>query len=223
MISAAQLAEELDESAAGHRLLDHPFYRAWSCGELTLDDLRHYSAQYWHQVDNFPRYLSTLKESLDGPAADIVEANLRDEVDDDHTGLWLRFAEAVGADAEEVRSGTAEPQTAECVDAFREGVARSASFGLGMIYAYESQTPDVAKTKIARLKERYGIEGPGVDYFALHGELDVEHSAELVDALAQTVTDEADVAEARVGAAAGAAAIWRLLDGVERRRQEAKV
>ena len=46
------------------RILEHPFYKAWAAGTLTLEDLSHYSAQYWRQVESFPAYLDHLAERL---------------------------------------------------------------------------------------------------------------------------------------------------------------
>jgi pyrroloquinoline-quinone synthase len=220
MISATRIAERLERATSHKRLLEHPFYQAWAAGELTVEDLRHYSTQYWRQVENFPSYLRALAERLPEGAREIVESNLRDEVEDDHAGLWLRFAAAVRAQETVVRSSSVLPETQECIEAFHGSESRSAHFALGMIYGYESQTPGVAETKITGLKEHYGIEGPGVDYFKLHGELDVEHTAELAEAISLVTDDESALAEAEAGAAAGAEAIWRLLDGVERIRQE---
>lgn len=218
-LAATEIARRLDTATAPTRLLDHPFYKAWAAGSLTTEDLRSYSKQYFRQVDAFPGYLETLEGKLQGRPRAIVSANRKDEVEDDHAGLWLSFAAAVGAEEAEVRSAEAHPETAECVTSFSKKIAeRSPAFGLGMIYGYESQTPGVASTKIAGLRDHYGIDGPGVEYFALHGELDVAHTAELADALGEVVTDEASLAEAEAGAAAGAAAIYRLLDGVARER-----
>jgi pyrroloquinoline-quinone synthase len=208
----------LDRATAHRRILEHPFYKAWAAGELSLDDLRHYSGQYWRQVENFPTYLSSLADRLPEGPATIVKDNLRDELEDDHAGLWLRFAAALEASAEELRSSTPAPETEGCVDAFLAAESRSPSFALGMIYGYESQTPGVAKTKIEGLTQHYGIEGAATEYFVLHGELDVEHSAQLAEAIAQVAADESSMKEAEAGAAAGAEAIWMLLDGVERVR-----
>ncbi len=219
MFSATEIATRLDTATEDTRLLNHPFYKAWTAGTLTTDDLRFYSTQYFRQVESFPTYLRSLSEKLEGGPREIVEANLADEVDDDHAGLWLKFAEAVGADAVEVIASIPEPETTGCVTDFSEKIATgSAAFGLGMIYGYESQTPAVADTKVRGLRELYGIDGDGVKYFELHGELDVEHTAELSAALSSVVTDESSLAEAEAGAAAGAAAIYKLLDGVARTR-----
>lgn len=219
----SDVALRLDAQTKGFKLLEHPFYVAWSEGRLTVEDLSFYSEQYFRQVEAFPSWLGTLAGRLpQGEARSIVKENLADEVGDDHPGLWLTFAEALGACADRVRASAVEPETSSCVEAFADAAENaSLPFALGMLYGYESQTPAVAATKIEGLKTHYGIEGPGAWYFELHGELDVEHSAEMARAIGVVCNEDADLAEAEAGARAGAAAIWRLLDGVARVRQVA--
>lgn len=214
------LKTRLDRAIAERPILEHPFYQAWAEGTLTKDDLKSYAGQYWTQVEAFPGYLDEIETRITEPSARaIVQANLADERDGDHAGLWLRFADALGADTEEVRATSVEPETSRCVESFRRAATSSSvPFALGMIYGYESQTPGVASTKIAGLRDHYGITGNAVTYFELHGELDVEHSDELLNALDAVIDDDSDVAEAVDGARAGAAAVWGLLDGVERVR-----
>lgn len=220
MTGTTEIAARLDRSTAGDRLLDHPFYRAWVDGTLTTEDLRFYSAQYWNQVEAFPGYLEVLAGRLPESAAKTsVLENLADERDGDHPGLWMQFAEAVGADAEAVTATPAEDETLACIAAFESAVReRSTFFALGMIYGYESQTPDVCETKIEGLRDLYGVRGPGLEYFELHGELDVEHAGELAAAVAELSSSDDDLREAEEGAAAGARAIRGLLDGVARVR-----
>ena len=38
--------QTLDSKIADHNLLDHPFYQAWSTGELPLEALRSYAREY---------------------------------------------------------------------------------------------------------------------------------------------------------------------------------
>lgn len=216
----SDLRTRMDEATASKRLLDHPFYKAWSAGTLTRDDLAFYSTQYWRQVESFPSRLEELADRLDGDAQAIVAENLADERDDDHPGMWLRFADAVGVAEADVRATTIEPETNACVEGFRAGMTeRSPAFALGMLYAYESQTPDVAKTKVEGLRSHYGIDGDGVTYFELHGELDVEHTKGLADALEQVATTPEAQHDAVEGARAGAEAVWKILDGVARVRE----
>jgi pyrroloquinoline-quinone synthase len=210
--------ERLDSAVAGKKLLDHPFYEAWAAGTLTRDDLAFYASQYWRQVEAFPGYLEALAERFEGETKAELDANLADEVDGDHAGLWLRFAAGVGAASDEVTAAPPEPETLSCVAAFKNAPKRSPLFALGMLYGYESQTPEVARTKAAGLRDHYGIGGGAVEYFELHGELDVLHAGDLAGAIAREATDDNDLNEATAGAAAGAEAVWTLLDGVTRAR-----
>jgi pyrroloquinoline-quinone synthase len=218
-MDARGVANRLDEAIADRMILEHPFYRAWAEGRLDLGDLSFYAAQYWRQVEAFPGYLEAIADRLpEGDACRIVEANLGDERGGDHPGLWLQFASALGARSDDVRAAEVEPETAQCVESFREATrTASPAFALGMIYGYESQTPAVAKTKVQGLRDHYGIDGAGVEYFDLHGELDVTHAAELAAAIAD-VEPTGALDEAAAGARAGAGAIWTLLDGVARAR-----
>jgi pyrroloquinoline-quinone synthase len=214
------ITEQLDRAVERYRLLSHPFYRAWQAGTLSRDDLRAYAQQYWHQVDAFPGYLSAVAGRLpEGEPKRIVLDNHADEVDQDHRGMWLRFAEALGASEREVRSSAPQPETRGCVAAFSESASTAPpAFALGMIYGYESQTPEVATSKVAGLRDHYGMDGPGVAYFELHADLDIEHAQDLGRAIGMVALSDADARNARDGATAGAAAVWRLLDGVARVR-----
>ena len=215
-----QIATRMDALIACRRLLDHDFYKAWAAGTLDRDDLAYYSTQYWRQVESFPNYLETVGERLpESRAKDIVAANLADERDDDHPGLWLRFASELGVTRDDVTGSNVEPETRACVASFQSAMSQaSLPFALGMLYGYESQTPAVAATKIEGLRDHYGIEGPGAEYFSLHGELDVAHSAEMAEAVEDVAGGEDDLAAAEAGAVAGATAISTLLDGVARAR-----
>lgn len=214
------LRDRLDRATATKPLLEHPFYKAWAAGTLTREDLSFYAGQYWRQVEAFPGYLEAISDRLpEGAPRSTVLANLADERDDDHPGLWLDFAAALGRSRAETEASELEPETASCVSAFAEAATTaSPAFAMGMLYGYESQTPKVAETKITGLKDFYGIEGPATTYFSLHGDLDVEHASDMATAIEQVVTDDASASEAEAGARAGAEAIWQLLDGVARAR-----
>lgn len=214
------LRDRLDSATLSKPLLEHPFYEAWAAGTLTREDLSFYAGQYWRQVEAFPGYLETVAGRLPaGAPRDTVLANLSDERDDDHPALWLDFAEALGNDRGATANASVEPETTACVTAFKDASETATpAFAMGMLYGYESQTPKVAETKITGLRDFYGVEGPGTTYFQLHGELDVQHSSEMADAIDAIATDEQARSEAEAGARAGAEAIWGLLDGVARAR-----
>ena len=71
---------ELDSRIRQYDLLCHSFYKAWSAGTLTRDDLRAYAQQYYAHVEAFPTYLAEFGIRLeDGELRRAVLANLWDE------------------------------------------------------------------------------------------------------------------------------------------------
>ncbi len=53
-----QLITQLNHIISEYHLLKHEFYQAWSRGELSRDILQTYAAQYYSQVQSFPRFIS---------------------------------------------------------------------------------------------------------------------------------------------------------------------
>ncbi len=102
--TATTFWDRLDACTAPYDLLKHPFYQAWTAGELTRDDLAAYASEYWHHVSAFPTYLSALHSRLpDGELRREVLRNLTDEEGVDtangraHSELWMDFATGMGA------------------------------------------------------------------------------------------------------------------------------
>lgn len=200
------LLERIDAARARWNLLQHPFYRRWTCGELTRADLAHYAGEYRHAV-------IALADTA-AKAADLNGAqHAREEAE--HIDLWDEFAAAFDADTD--RPPTAE--TAECVRAW---TAPEDPLGaLAVLYAVEAGQPEVSKVKLEGLAEHYdvGEDEPGAAYFALHAELDHEHAASARRLLAERSSPE----HAEALAALAEQALrgnWTLLDGVEARTAE---
>ena len=79
-MTTEQFFEQLDTRIAKYDLLCHPFYQAWSAGELTREDLREYARDYYHHVEAFPIYLAELGIRLDeSELRRAVLANMADE------------------------------------------------------------------------------------------------------------------------------------------------
>lgn len=80
IMTTQEFFEQLDARIALHDLLCHPFYKAWSAGELSRDDLREYARNYYHHVKAFPTYLAELSVRLEeGELRRMVLSNLVDE------------------------------------------------------------------------------------------------------------------------------------------------
>jgi len=215
----------LEERIARYDLLCHPYYKAWTAGQLTREDLREYATDYYQHVAAFPAYLSALHSRLDdGELRRAVLRNLCGEEIEGrpHSELWLDFAEGMGADREQVRQSQAQPEVRELIGEFRR-VAREGSTAeaLAAFYAYESQVPRVAKAKGDGLTERYGADPKTCGYFKLHQFADVEHAhvwRQLLSAEVATHPEEVNIALA--AAETAAQGLWHVLDGMEARRMQ---
>ena len=210
--------DSIDQQIAGKHLLTHPFYLAWTRGELSRDALTDYAAQYYHHVAAFPTYLSAVHAKCeDQPTRKQVLSNLIDEEagDPNHPALWLQFAASLGASAEEVRATEKRPETSALIDTFRSVCGTGATAeGLAALYAYESQIPAVSESKIDGLRKHYGVDDPkAYEYFSVHVEADREHSAAEREMLRKHVTDEnAPSVKASVDRVLNT--LWDMLSGV---------
>ena len=214
--------DDIDARVTTRHLLTHPFYQAWTRGELSRPALQDYARQYYQHVAAFPTYLSAVHAGTDDPAARRqILANLIDEEagDPNHPELWLRFAGSLGVEADDVRSATPWPETRGLIDTFRT-LCRDGSTaeGLAALYAYESQIPAVSESKIDGLRAFYGMasDDEGYRYFSVHVEADREHAAAERALLTQYVDCENAPA---VGEAVDRTldALWEMLSGVCRR------
>jgi pyrroloquinoline-quinone synthase len=220
--------QQLDERIARYDLLKHPFYQAWSAGELTRDDLREYASEYWHHVSAFPSYLSAFHSNLtDSPLRRTVLENLVDEEGLDarpprpHSDLWMDFATAFGTTESEVRARTVQPETAALIATFRDAMSAQPTAALAALYAYESRVPAISATKAAGLKQHYNAPDSACRYFTLHQTADVHHAQVWRDAINSELAAHPESASAALDAAeTAAAALWSALDGIERRRTQ---
>lgn len=221
--------QELHNRISKYDLLCHPFYKAWSEGTLTRDDLRAYSADYYHHVAAFPTYLGSFYGRL--PEGELRRAVIENLADEEglagtraHNEMWLDFAEGMGANRAEVRNSEPVAEIGGLVEHFRR-VARegSSAEALAAFYAYEAQVPRVTKEKARGLREMYGADAKTCSYFTLHTTADVHHSNVWREQLSKAVENDAEAQERALVAAENAArSLWCALDGVERERQQRK-
>jgi pyrroloquinoline-quinone synthase len=174
--------DKIDSDIARKHLLKHPFYLAWTRGELSKEALVDYVKQYYHHVGAFPTYLSAVHSKCDDQA---TRKQLLDNLIDEEAGspnhpqFWLKFAEGFGVSDIDVRNSSKELETQGLIDTFRSICGNgSTAEGLAALYAYESQIPAICEAKIDGLKRHYGFNAPeNYRYFTVHVEADRKHSA----------------------------------------------
>ncbi len=228
-MTRSQFAEELQRRIAKYDLLCHPFYQAWSAGQLTRDDLREYAGDYYHHVAAFPNYLAEFfARTSDPELRRAVLSNLCDEESYEgrpgrsHVDLWLDFAAGMGADRHDVRRQNPLPEIRE-LTAFFHRIATDGApeAALAAFYAYESQVPRVAEAKARGLKESYGADDATCAYFTVHQTADVAHSQVWLQQLQKRVNAHPATMETALECAEAAAQkLWQALDGIDRRRQQ---
>lgn len=196
--------ERIERSRERWDVLRHPFYRRWSNGELTAEELARYSGQYRHAVEAIAEISEVAAEAL--PERPELRRHAAEELG--HLRLWDGFVDAVGGD----QSDEPTQETAECVRAWTAdgGVAET----LARLYAIESGQPEISRTKRDGLLNRYGFDdGPPTAYFRVHETRDVEHAEEVRELITEVGAD-ADPDVLVAAAESAFRANWRLLDGV---------
>jgi pyrroloquinoline-quinone synthase len=196
--------ERIEASRERWNVLRHPFYRRWSEGELSREELARYSGQYRHAVEAIATVSAAAADS--SPERPELRRHAAEELG--HVRLWDGFVEESGGDP----SDRPTPETEECVRAWTADGELAET--LVRLYAIESGQPEISRTKRQGLLDRYGFDdGAGTAYFRVHETRDREHAAEVRE-LIEEIGSDSD-AEALAAAAESAfRANWRLLDGV---------
>ena len=210
-------SKELGKKLDQYHLLKHPFYQIhWNEGKLTREIIKDYAEQYYQHVKAFPRYISATHSICDDlEKRRILLENLQDEEnkDGDHPKLWKNFAKAMGSDVKKIDDAKPDAFTKEMIDNFFRLSRSTYAEGLGALYAYERQVPEIADTKIKGLVEHYDVSSDeGLEYFVVHKDADVEHreqSAELMNKLSEEekiLAKEAGLSTVKV--------LWGFLSGL---------
>ena len=213
--------EKIDNDIADKNLLKHPFYLAWTRGELSKEALTDYAKQYYHHVAAFPTYLSAVHAKCDDqPTRKQILQNLIDEEagSPNHPELWKQFGNALGVDDVDLANTEKETETKNLIETFRSVCGdKPTAEGLAALYAYESQIPAICESKIEGLKKFYGFNDPkGYEYFSVHIEADKEHSVTEREMLSAKIDNQnAESVCASVNRVLDA--LWEMLSGVCRR------
>jgi len=217
-------SKELNAKLDQYHLLKHPFYKSWNEGKLTREIIKDYAEQYYQHVKAFPRYISathSLCEDID--KRKILLENLNDEEhpNADHPTLWKNFALAMGADKDKLEDVEQYKFTKELIENFFKQARLSYAEGLGSLYTYERQVPEIADTKIKGLKKHYGVTSKeGLEFFEVHKAADVHHRKEcekLLDSMSKT-----EQAKAEKAALSTAKFLWNFLSGMAEKHNLAK-
>ena len=212
-----ELLPRLDAAIAAKNLLNHPFYirigrpanspaRLSSCTPPSITATSKLS----------PRTCASWQPAPTAACArSWKKILLKKKIPDgSHPKLWRDFAAALGVQEDDIKFCPALPGTQAVVQTYREICGdRSVAEAVAALYAYESQVPEIATTKIEGLRTFYGINTPeALAYFTVHEAADKAHRAAWRSWLEQNAGDNTDEIMATTGQALDA--LWGALDAV---------
>ncbi len=209
-------SKKLNQKLDQFHLLKHPFYKSWNEGKLNREIIKDYAEQYFHHVKAFPRYISATHSICDDiEKRKILLENLQDEEKQgaEHPKLWKNFAISMGADKKKIDNVKQYSFTKNMIKNFFKNGRSSYAEGLGSLYTYERQVPEIAETKIRGLKRFYGVNSKkGLEFFEVHKAADVHHRKaceKLLDRLSVKEQKKAEKA-----ALSTAKYLWNFLSGI---------
>jgi len=185
--------DEIDNNIEAKHLLKHPFYLAWTRGELSNEALADYARQYYHHVRAFPTYLSAVHAKCENEATrKQLLNNLIDEEagSPNHPELWLHFADGLGIAQDNAKNAEKWPETKKLIETFRSVCGDGKHYGFNKPEHYQ--------------------------YFSVHIEADREHSAaerRMLDAY----LNEQNFESVKRSVNRVLDALWEMLSGVCRR------
>ncbi len=167
--------QALDSKISKYNLLDHPFYQAWSAGELPVEALKCYAREYGAFISTLPKGWDTLNDP------ETVEEET------EHIDMWADFADGLNTEVSEAQI----PQVKTLLET-AENLFSQSETALGALYAFEAQQPETAKSKLTGLKEFYQLPEKVEPYFETHSHN--EHEAEkLLERIGMLPSDSQEI------------------------------
>lgn len=181
------LIKRIDEMIEERSLLKHPFYQMWSDGKLNLSSLAGYSKEYFQLVKAVPSFMTPIIEKA--PSHVITELMNNQQEESDHIKSWIKFSGELGVSENELINYHGLEKTRKSVLALSE-LMNTYEGGACAMYAFEKEIPKISQTKLDGLTEFYGISSEeATEYFKLHTEADIRHTASWRNILEKTSSD----------------------------------
>ena len=171
-----ELIYKIDQEVEKKSLLKHPFYKMWSNGELSLNQLQGYSLEYFQLVKVVPEMVNNIKLKLQGSKLkSIIEESHKEE--SSHIDPWIRFATSLGVQKQDLLNYVCDENTKNAISSLVELTKDSIDEGICAMYAYELDLPNISRSKIEGLHEFYNMfNDDSTNYFEIHQEADVRHA-----------------------------------------------
>ena len=183
----SDFADELQQLIHARRSFGgHPLWQRIQQGEASPEALRLFAAQFFLQVREFPRAVSTLHSKCPYPDERSAQAESLYEEETgrisgcniSHPELFIRFGLATGLAREQMTDAEPLPATAALIDWFQVSTAtRPFLEGAAAItLAAEGQVPGAFGPFARALEGHYGLSRDAVSFWDVHEVADRDHS-----------------------------------------------
>jgi pyrroloquinoline-quinone synthase len=171
-----ELVYKIDKQVEKKSLLKHPFYKMWSNGELSLNQLQGYSLEYFQLVKVVPEMVNNIKSKMqESKLKSVIEENHIEE--SSHIDPWIQFTTSLGIRKQHLLNYICDENTKNAVSSLVELTEDSIDEGVCAMYAYEMDLPNISRAKIEGLNKFYNICGANsTEYFEIHQEADIRHA-----------------------------------------------
>jgi len=183
--------KRIDEMIEERSLLKHPFYEMWSDGKLTIESLAGYSKEYFQLVKTIPSFMTPIIEKA--PKSVIGELIDNQQEEADHIQPWIKFAGELGISEEELIKYGGLKKTKKAVSDLSE-LMNTYEGGSCAMYAFEKEIPKISQIKLDGMEKFYGMSSDdATEYFKLHTEADIRHTAAWRNILENVSTNTDDL------------------------------
>ncbi|MCH7562065.1 MAG: iron-containing redox enzyme family protein [Thaumarchaeota archaeon] len=187
------IIKRIDTMIEERSLLKHPFYQMWSDGKLTQESLAGYSKEYFQLVKAVPSFMAPIIDKAPDSVINELIANQQEELD--HVNPWINFVGELGISEDELTHYTGLIKTRKAVSDLNE-LMNTYEGGACAMYAFEKEIPKISQTKLDGLTKFYGITNDeATEYFKLHTEADIRHTASWRNILEKSLTDSNNLIE----------------------------
>lgn len=179
--------KQLDSYIHENRYSRHPFVKLIESNSVTKESLKRWAIQKYHQtflqnvVHGAIHSNAMLYEDIRQLQVEqlIAEETKIADGSDAHYELMRRFAIALGATEKEIKESTPAPEVLKFVN-YLVSLCKENHPVLAMlaIYVNESQTPESVMKMYRALKTKFSFSDAELEWFLVHGDVDVEHANE---------------------------------------------
>ena len=203
----------------------HPLWLDLADGKLSREQLQVFAVQFFLQVREFPRAVSSMHANCPFPAERmaLAESIYEEETgrisgcNQPHPEIFIRFGEAVGLSRADMIEGRPLPATRSLIDWFelstkqRSFIEPAAAINL----AAEGQVSGACGPMARRLQENYGLSREAVEFWDVHELADAEHSAVGDNIVVRHAIDATTQARVRDALHHSLDAWWQFFDGIQ--------